>query len=77
VVIDEDIERHIADLVEKGQKTMTLRTSPILGAYLTRGWNSFLRKWKRKYKCKLELVEMTDHSILQYEIVNEKGEALV
>jgi ribonuclease G len=56
---------------------MTLRTSPILGAYLTRGWNSFLRKWKRKYKCKLELVEMTDHSILQYEIVNEKGEALV
>ena len=77
VVIDEDIERHIADLVEKGQKTMTVRTSPILGAYLTRGWNSFLRKWKRKYKCKLELVEMTDHSILQYEIVNEKGEALV
>ena len=77
VVIDEEIERHIADLAEKGQKTMTVRVSPILGAYLTRGWNSFLRKWKRKYKCKLELVEMTDHSILQYEIVNEKGEALV
>ena len=76
VVIDEEIERRIADLAEKGQKTMTVRLSPILGAYLTRGWNSFLRKWKRKYKCKLELVEMTDHSILQYEIVNEKGEAL-
>ena len=76
MVIDEEIERRIADLAEKGQKTMTVRLSPILGAYLTRGWNSFLRKWKRKYKCKLELVEMTDHSILQYEIVNEKGEAL-
>jgi ribonuclease G len=76
VVIDEEVERKIADLVEKGQKTMTVRVSPILGAYLTRGWNSFLRKWKRKYKCKLDLVEMSDHSILQYEIVDENGKAL-
>ena len=76
VVIDEEIERKIADLAEKGQKTMTVRVSPILGAYLTRGWNSFLRKWRRKYKCKLDLVEMTEHSILQYEIVDEKGKAL-
>ena len=76
VVADEEIERKIADLVEKGQKTMTVRVSPILGAYLTRGWNSFLRKWRRKYKCKLEVAEMSDHTILQYEIVNEKGEVL-
>ena len=76
VVADEEIERKIADLVEKGHKTMTVRVSPILGAYLTRGWNSFLRKWRRKYKCKLDVAEMSDHTILQYEIVNEKGEAL-
>ena len=75
VVIDEEVERKIADQVEKGVKTMTVRVSPILGAYLTRGWNSFLRKWKRKYKCKLDLVEMTDHSILQYEIVDENGKS--
>ena len=76
VVIDEEIERKVADLVEKGQKTLTVRVSPILGAYLTRGWNSFLRKWKRKYKCRLDLVEETEHSILQYEIVDEKGKVL-
>ena len=77
VVIDEQIEREIADLAEKGQKTMTVRVSPILGAYLTRGWNSFLRKWKRKYKCRLDLVEVTEHGILQYEIVDEEGKALL
>ena len=56
---------------------MTVRVSPILGAYLTRGWNSFLRRWKRKYKCRLDLVEVTEHGILQYEIVDEEGKALL
>ncbi|MBQ1936199.1 MAG: Rne/Rng family ribonuclease [Bacteroidales bacterium] len=76
VVIDEEIERTIADLVEKGHKQFTIRVSPILGAYLSRGFNSYIRKWKRKYKCKVRLIEMTEHSILQYEIIDEKGRVL-
>jgi ribonuclease G len=76
VVIDEEIERRISDYVEKGQKTFTLKVSPILGAYLSRGLNSFVRKWKRKYKCKLTLVEVTEHSILQYELYDKEGKAL-
>lgn len=75
-VIDEQIERLLADFVEKGGKTFTLKVSPILGAYLSRGFNSFVRKWKRKYKCKLEIVEDNDFSILQYEFYDEKGKAL-
>lgn len=77
VVIDEEIERKIADLVEKGHKSFVVNMSPILGAYLTRGFNSFTHKWKRKYKCKLKVVEMTEHGILQYEICDEKGKALL
>lgn len=75
-VIDEEIERKIADLVEEGNKTFTLRVGPILGAYLSRGFNSYVRKWKRKYKCKIDLVELADYSILQYEILDQKGKAL-
>ena len=75
-VIDEQIERSLADFVEKGEKTFTLKVSPILGAYLSRGFSSFVRKWKRKYKCKLEIVEDSDYSILQYELYDEKGKAL-
>ena len=78
VVIDEQIERNIAYQVEHGKTIMTLKVSPILGAYLKRGQSvlsdkSFLGKWRKKYKCKLELVEVTDFSVLQNELFDEKG----
>ncbi len=76
IVIDEDVERKIADYASQGQKAFILRLSPILGAYLTRGFNSYVRKWKRKYKCKLTVEELSDHGILQYEICDKNGKAL-
>ncbi|MBO7603485.1 MAG: Rne/Rng family ribonuclease [Bacteroidales bacterium] len=76
VVIDEQIERKLADYVEAGHKQFTLKISPILGAYITRGWSSFAGKWKRKYRCKLKIVEVTDYSILQYDFYDENGKAL-
>ena len=51
--------------------------NPILGAYLTRGlFSSFIGKWKRKYKCKINLVEVSDFTVLQNEFYNEKGDLL-
>ncbi|MBO7644083.1 MAG: Rne/Rng family ribonuclease [Bacteroidales bacterium] len=78
LVIDEEIERKLADLLEHGSEgPFILRVGPILGAYLTRGlWNSFVAKWRRKYRCKLQVEEKTDHSILQYEICNLNGKVL-
>lgn len=75
-VIDEEIERKLSDLVDSGQQKLTLKVSPILGAYLTKGFNSYVRKWKRKYKCKLDLCEDANFSILQNEFYDEKGKAL-
>ena len=76
-LIDEEIERKIAYWTgEKGMKALTVKVSPILGAYLTRGFNSYLRKWKRKYKIRLDLVEDTGFSILQNEIFDQNGKAL-
>ncbi|MBO6168904.1 MAG: Rne/Rng family ribonuclease [Bacteroidales bacterium] len=78
VVIDEQIERKLADLVERNDSSrqFTLKISPILGAYITRGWTSFVSKWKRKYRCKLKVIEMTEYGILQYEFYDEKGALL-
>lgn len=81
VVIDEEIERKLAYFADKGQGSITLKVSPILGAYLKRGSNlfgdkSFLGKWRRKYKCKINLVEVTDFSVLQNEYYDEKGDKL-
>lgn len=79
VVIDEQIERKLSYYVsEKGCREFTLKLSPILGAYLTRGtWgNSYLSKWKKKYKCKIKPVEVTDFTVLQYEFYDSNGEVL-
>jgi len=71
VVVDEQIERDLSDLVgEKGVKELTLRVSPILGAYLQRGFfSSYIQLWKKKYKCKIRVEEITEYTVLQYEFV--------
>ena len=77
LLIDEQIERHIAYIVnDKDIKSFDLRTGPILGAYIARGFNSFLRKWKRKYKCKIRHEEVMDFSVLQYEFRTEDGKPI-
>ena len=78
VVIDEAIERRLSYYVtEKKITNLTLKVNPILGAYLTRGiFTSIAGKWKKKYRCKIEIVETTDFTVLQNEFYNEKGEKL-
>ena len=77
-MIDEEIERKIAFYtIEKGVRSLLIKTSPILGAYLRRGlFNSFLSRWRKRYKARIELEEVTDFSVLQNEMYNEKGEKL-
>ena len=77
LVIDEDIERKLAYYVtEKNIKSFVLKTGPILGAYIERGFNSFLRKWRKKYKCKIKHEEVMDFSVLQNEFYTEDGKKL-
>lgn len=78
-VIDEEIERQLAYYVSsKGLRGFVLKTSPLLGAYLTRGMfgSSFVSKWKKKYRCKVQLTEDPDFTVLQFEFYDEKGSKL-
>ena len=71
------MERHIAYIVNDLKVTsFVLKTGPILGAYISRGFNSFLRKWKRRYKCKIKHEEVMDFNVLQYEFYDENGKRL-
>ena len=77
LVIDEAIERKLSYYVsEKGITSFILKTSPILGAYLSRGLFSIIGKWKRKYRCKIRQVEISDFTVLQNELYDEKGDKL-
>ncbi len=78
VVIDEAIERRLSYYVnEKKVTDLVLKVSPILGAYLTKGlFTSILGKWKKKYKCRIELVEINEFTVLQNEFYTSKGDKL-
>ena len=81
-LIDEQIERKLAFYVnDKKMKNLILRVSPILGSYLSRkdslfSDTSYLGKWKKKYKCKITLEEVSDYSVLQNEFYDEKKRKL-
>ena len=75
-VIDETMERTISFYVsEKGIKSFIIKVGPVLGAYLTRGilGKSIISKWKRRYSCKIKLVEVSDFTLLQNEFYDENG----
>ena len=78
LLIDEQIERQLSSIVsEKSPSRLTLKVSPILGAYLKRGlFNSYIKKWRKKYGCKISLVEVSDFHVLQYEFYSIEGDLL-
>lgn len=77
VVIDEAIERKLAYYVEdKGIREFTLKTGPILGAWLAKGTllkPSIIKRWERKYKCRVKLETETGFTVLQNELYDDKG----
>lgn len=76
LVIDEQIERELALIIDKGERNLTLTVSPVLAPYLTKGWNSFVKVWKRKYKCRIKLVEDSGFTVLQFEFRDASGKVL-
>ena len=77
ILTDDKIEREIAFYVaENGLRRFTLKVSPIMGAYLTRGtWTkpSIVRRWEKKYKCKVLVQELSTFPLLQYEVADSAG----
>ena len=75
ILIDETLERQLAYYVkERNIKSFILQVNPILGAYLTKGlFTSIRRKWCRKYGCNVEVKTNTEYTLLQAEWFNNKG----
>ncbi len=77
LVFDEVLERQLAYYVkEKELKKFTLKVSPILEAYLTKGIVSIRNKWCRKYKCSIKIEADSDFTILQAEWFDKTDEPL-
>jgi ribonuclease G len=75
ILVDETLERQLAYYVkERNIKSFILQVNPILGAYLTKGlFTSIKRKWCKKYGCSIEVKNNTEYTLLQAEWFNNKG----
>ena len=75
ILVDETLERQLAYYVkERNIKSFILQVNPILGAYLTKGLFTIIkRKWCKKYGCSIEVKNNTEYTLLQAEWFNNKG----
>lgn len=77
ILTDDKIEREIAYYVtENGLRKFTVKVNPLLGAYLTRGnllHPSIVKRWEKKHKCKIIISELSNFSLLQYEVADSEG----
>ena len=78
ILIDETLERQLAYYVkERNINSFILQVNPILGAYLTKGWfTSIRRRWCKKYNCSIKVKENTEYTLLQAEWFHTNGDRI-
>ena len=77
VLFDENLENQLA-YYAKEQKidNFVLKVNPICAAYLTKGLASIRRKWMKKYKVSITVLEQSDYAVLQAVWCDRNGEPL-
>ena len=74
----DDIENNIRYFAEEqNEKSLLLKVHPFLESYLNKGlFTSIVKKWKRKYKCKISAEAVTAYHLMEYHFFNGKGEEI-
>ncbi len=78
ILFVDQLESKIDFLVNKlNVKSFSLKVHPYVYAYITKGWVSLAKKWKRKYTKKMILSEVQAFSFLQYQFFDDHGEEII
>ncbi|MBR5735612.1 MAG: Rne/Rng family ribonuclease [Bacteroidales bacterium] len=74
LVFDEQLENQLEMLVkDRGYKSLRLTVSPMVHAYLTKGFNSIRRRWSKKYGCTLRIVPDSEMHLIDCGWADDKG----
>ena len=77
ILFVEKIETHLKFLTSQLKyKKLTLNLHPYVAAYINKGFFSLKKKWKKKYKCKINVQELVSYSFLEYHFIDEDGEQI-
>ncbi|MBO7488157.1 MAG: ribonuclease E/G, partial [Bacteroidales bacterium] len=74
LVFDQQLENELEMLVsDRGFKQLQLTVSPVMHAYLTKGFNSIRRRWSRKYGCSLKVLADSEMHLIDHIWADGKG----
>ncbi|MEA3316651.1 MAG: Rne/Rng family ribonuclease [Bacteroidota bacterium] len=77
ILFVDKIETHIKFLTTQLKyKKISLKVHPYVAAYINKGFFSIKKKWRKKYKCKIDLQELVSYSFLEYNFFDEDGEKI-
>jgi len=77
LVLEDDIEKNLNYLITHQHKNLTVVVSPIVHAYLTKGWLwSKAAKWKRKFRQNVVLKGDSNYHITEFRFFDSEGEEI-
>ncbi len=72
ILFVDEIENSIREIIEKHEfKQLKLKVHPFIGAYLNQGLFCILRKWRKKYNCKITMETNTSFGFIEYHIYDK------
>ena len=75
VLFEKEIENALRYVFKEHKfSKLTLRLHPYIAAYITKGIFSILRKWKLKFKCKIDVQAISSYSYFEYHIFDKYGD---
>lgn len=77
LILEDEIEKNLSYLITHKHRNLTIAVSPILHAYLTKGWLwSKAAKWKRKYKQAITIKPDTTYHLTDFKFFDQEGEEI-
>ncbi|MCW3075168.1 MAG: ribonuclease [Flaviaesturariibacter sp.] len=78
LILEDDIEKNLNYLITHQHKNLTIVVSPIVYAYLTKGWfwNNKVAKWKRKFNGNVSVKADSNYHLTEFKFFDKSGEEI-
>lgn len=77
ILLIDDIENVLTYCIkEQNEKKLILKVHPYIHAYLTKGWFSIKRKWRKKLGQKTEILADNSFHLMEFRLYRNKDEEI-
>ena len=77
LLLEDEMEKKLAYLATHGHKKLHILVHPIIHSHLTKGiFNSIIKRWRKKYKIKLQSQASTTSHLVEYKFLDDAQEEI-